>query len=431
MSSRAPQQNHAAAAAGVPAAGPAAAPSTPTALVTTTPPTPTTASASPAATPAAGQPADASAAAPVRNTPRTIAQLRVAVVVTSILFAVLCLVGTALPYEALANARLDIEQGQLVRNAQASLARAQALAAEAADPRVNGAPAGFREQVDGLSAALVFAAAAFPADAGGLGQVAAQVGGYRAAVELGLAQKTATDASKAQASVDAANRSSSATAGAGLESLRTNADNRLPQRFATTVAPLVVAAAAIALLTALAAATVLAMRTRRVVNLGLTASVLALLLALFLAVSASSAASGGAGVSQGSSLAGARAAVETQALIEQARVAQLAGAADGRSWAQLSAAIRERLTTVGAGDATASWTAAEAAQAKGDLPATRTAIDKTGAALAQVAQTDATAAASAVSFERVLTYGIGASALALLAAGLASWGLTTRLNEYR
>jgi hypothetical protein len=186
------------------------------------------------------------------------------------------------------------------------------------------------------------------------------VGGYRAAVELGLAQKTATDASKAQASVDAANRSSSATAGAGLESLRTNADNRLPQRFATTVAPLVVAAAAIALLTALAAATVLAMRTRRVVNLGLTAFVLALLLALFLAVSASSAASGGAGGSQGSSLAGARAAVETQALIEQARVAQLAGAADGRSWAQLSAAIRERLTTVGAGDAT-SWTAAEAA----------------------------------------------------------------------
>lgn len=366
-----------------------------------------------------------------RNTPRLLAQLRGAVIVTSLLFAVLCLVGTALPYGSLSGARADIEQGQRLRVAQAGLARAQALAAEAADPRTNGDVAAFTAQADAVTAQLVAAAAAIPADADQVATVASQVGAYRGAVAVALAQRTGTDASKAQAGVAAANAAVSTTAGAGLSALTNAADTRLPNRFSTTFVPLIVAAAIVALLTAVAAATLLALRTRRVINLGLTGAVLALLLALGLAFTAAASVTGAANVTDGLVLAQARTAVEVQTAAEQARTAQLAGTANGKGWSELSTTVRKQLELMGSGSASAAWLRAETAQSKGDLAGTRTAIDAMTAAAAAEAASNSAVAVGAVAFDKVLAYGISASALALVAAALASWGLTQRLNEYR
>ncbi len=366
-----------------------------------------------------------------RNTPRLLAQLRVAVVVTSLLFAVLCLVGTALPYGALTGARADIEQGQRLRTAQADLAKAEAFAAEAADPKLPTDAAAFGKQSDQLTAQVVTAAAATPTDAAALGSIASQIGAFRAAVAVGLAQKTTSDSTKAQSAVSAATSAVEATAGTSLTTLTTAADNRLPTRFSTTVVPLVVAAAIVALLTALAAATLLALRTRRVINVGITGAVVALLIALSLAFAASAAVTGAADVTDGHGLASARAAVDAQTLAEQARTAQLSGSARGQSFAEIATKVRASLDVVGSTAASAAWSQAEAAQARADLPGTRTAIDKVAAALTPIAANSALSATNAVTYDRVLVYGISAALLAVVAAFLASWGLTQRLNEYR
>lgn len=383
--------------------------------------------------PAAAPPSPTAAPGPRtgRNTPRLLARLRAAVIVTSLLFAVLCLIGTAMPYGTLNAARLDIEQGQRLRNAQASLAHAQALAAEAADPKVNGDVAQFRAEADSLAAALVTAASAVPSDAAALGVVSGQVGTFRAAVEVGLAQRTGSDATKAQAAVTAANAAASDTAGKGLSDLTTAADNRLPSRFSVTFLPLVVAAAVVALATAVLAATMLGMRTRRILNVGITGSVLVLLVALGLALSAAAAVTRAADVTHGDTLAGAHAAVEAQTLMEQARTAQLTGTAAGQTWAQLAGQVSQQLQTVGSSDASLAWSQAEAAQAKADLPGTRAAIGKAAAALTPVAAAKGSEAARSVAFDQLLTYGISAALLAVLGALLGAWGLTQRLNEYR
>ena len=391
-----------------------------------------------AAAAAESKPAPAPGPVTGRNTPRLLVRLRAAVIVTSLLFAVLCVIGTTMPYGALTGARQDIEQGQRLRSAQASLARAQALAAEAADPKVNGDAAAFRKETDALSASLVAAAAAIPSDSAALATAAGQVSAFRAAVDLGLAQKTSTDATKAQAAVSTANDAVGASAGTTLRDLTANADSRLPARFSTTAAPLVVGGAIVALAAALVAATLVGLRTRRFINLGLTGAVIALLIAMGLAIGSATTVTGGADVAESRNLSSARAAADVRVLVEQARTAQLSGTTGGQSWAQVATKVRESLATISATDtstaadnATTAWGQAEAAQAKADLPATRTAIDKVTAAVTPLEATSTAAATDAVGFERVLVYGITAAILAVVAALLAAFGITTRLNEYR
>jgi len=357
--------------------------------------------------------------------------LRIAVLVTSLALAVLSVVGTVVASSALRGASLDIDEGQRLRTAQAGLARAQSYAVEAADPRVKADAAQFRSQIDSVYASLVAAAAVNPDDASMLTAVAADVSTYRAAVEAGLALRTTTDSTKAQIAVDAANTALSGSAVKQVGALIARADARLPGRFSSVFIPVLLGVGALAVLTAAASAVVLALRTRRVVNLGVTVALVSLLISTGLAWSGASAAAATTSAAQGFVLSSARSAVEVQALAERGRVAQLRGSSDGQVWSFLAEEITARVTGIGWPSVTTAWSGVEAAVAKGDLAGTRAAIDALAAATREVADASTPAVRAGGSVDTALGYGVGAAVLSLLAALLGWWGLTTRLNEYR
>ncbi len=378
-------------------------------------------------------PAPEAAGPPVsgRNTPRVLGRLRIAVLVTSLALAILSVVGTVVASSALSGAALDIDEGQRLRTAQAELARAQSYAVEAADPRVKADPTLFRSQIDSVYSSLVATAAVNPDDASMLTAVAADVSTYRAAVEAGLALRTTTESTKAQMAVDAANTTLNGSAVKQVGALIARADARLPGRFSSVFTPVLLGVGALAVLAAAASAVVLALRTRRVINLGVTVALIALLIATGLAWSGASAAAATTSAAQGFVLSSARSAVEVQALAERGRVAQLRGSSDGQVWSFLAEEITTRVTGIGWPSVTTAWSGVEAAVAKGDLAGTRTAIDALATATREVADASTPAVRAGGSVDAALGYGVGAAVLSLLAALLGWWGLTTRLNEYR
>jgi hypothetical protein len=378
--------------------------------------------------------------------------LRNALVVILVLFAGLTVVATVAPEMALGSSAADIALGQQLRGARASLAEADRKASVAflapATAASNGEWTGYQSTIDQVSAMLLRAAADHPDDADELGTVQTQISDYRRTVDA--AWTLAGTGSAAGPSEFVAAGTKLDTPLASLATLAQESDARVGTGASWQLGPWAVAAGWIAVASLVLSSFLLARRTHRVVNIGLSAGLLLVLGAAFLASQAN-------GVVQQSltdvtttSLPSARINADTRITAEQAKAAEdrtlLQPSRGDTQWSQLNTSMTAMLATLPdvaeKSYQTSLWTVYTTAHAglKPTSPTaksegrttTLTPLTTFSDRAKDLASQDAVTATSTLNIAQhtQLPLGIGASAAAILALFSAVWGFTRRLAEF-
>jgi hypothetical protein len=402
--------------------------------------------------------APAPAPAPVHPTPtpRLLRGLRNALIAVLLLFTGLTVVATAAPEMALGTSVADITLGQQLRGARATLAEADRKASVAflapATAASNGEWTDYQSTIDQVSAMLLRAAADHPDDADELATVQTQISDYRRSVDAawtlaGTGTGTGSAAGPNQF-VDAGTKLD-----APLQTLATLAqesDTRVGTGPSWQLGPWAVAAGWIAVASLLLGAVLVARRSHRVINIGLSAGLLLVLTAAALASQANVVVQQSLTDVTTSSLAAARINADTRTTAEQAKAAEdrtlLVTSHGNANWTQLSTAMTKMLATIPdaseQGVQTTLWTAytsaystvsvtAANAKAQGRTTTLSPLVGFTDAAKG-LASADAQVATSTLTTAQrtQLPLGIAASVAAVLALFASVAGLNRRLVEY-
>jgi hypothetical protein len=385
-------------------------------------------------------------------TPRLLRGLRNALIGVLLLFTGLTVVATAAPEMALGTSVADITLGQQLRGARATLAEADRKASVAflapATAASNGEWTDYQSTIDQVSAMLLRAAADHPDDADELATVQTQISDYRRSVDAAWTLAGTGSAAGSSQFVDAGTKLD-----APLQTLATLAqesDTRVGTGPSWQLGPWAVAAGWIAVASLLLGAVLVARRSHRVINIGLSAGLLLVLTAAALASQANVVVQQSLTDVTTSSLAAARINADTRTTAEQAKAAEdrtlLVTSHGNASWTQLSTAMTKMLATnpdvSEQGVQTTLWTAyttaystvsvtAANAKAQGRTTTLSPLVAFTVAAKG-LASTDAQVATSTLTTAQrtQLPLGIAASVAAVLALFASVAGLNRRLDEY-
>jgi len=385
-------------------------------------------------------------------TPRVIRMLRNAVVVFLLLFTVLTVAATVAPEMALGSSAADISLGQQLRSARGTLAEADRKASVAflapATAGLNGEWTDYQSTIDQVSGMLLKAAADHPADASRLTTVQTEISDYRRSVDAAWA--LASTGSAAGASQFVAAGTSLDAPMKGLLALAQESDARVGTGPSWQIGPWAVAAGWVAVATLVLSSILVARRTHRVLNVGLSAGLILVLAAAALASAAN-------GVVQKSltdvtttSLASARTNMDTRITAELAKAAEdrtlLQPSLGDATWTSLSTSLTRSLATLPDASEqklqTGLWTAYTTAKSSvtptsptakiQGRTTTLTPLVAFTQSAAGLAGQDAEVATSTLTTAQStqLPLGILASVAALLALFSAVWGLGRRLAEY-
>ena len=385
-------------------------------------------------------------------TPRLIRGLRNALVIVLLLFAGLTLFATAAPEMALGSSAADISLGQQLRGARATLAEADRKASVAflapATASANGEWTDYQSTIDQVSGMLLKAAADHPDDADELATVQTQISDYRRSVDAAWTLAGTGSAAGPSQFVSAGTKLD-----APLQTLATLAqesDSRVGTGPSWHIGPWAVAAGWIAVASLVLSSFLVARRTHRVLNIGLSAGLLLVLGAAALAAQANAVVQDSMNAVTTTSLASARINVDTQTTAEQTKAAEdrtlLQPALGTASWTTLNTSMTAMLASlpdVGEKSYQPSlWTAyttarasvtptAENAKTQGRTTTLPPLVAFSTSAKG-LAGTDASVATTTLTTAQrtQLPLGIAASVAAVLALFSAVWGLSRRLAEY-
>jgi len=396
----------------------------------------------------------APAPAPVHATPtpRLLRGLRNALIVVLLLFTGLTVVATVAPEMALGSSVADITLGQQLRGARATLAEADRKASVAflapATAATDGEWTDYQSTIDQVSAMLLRAAADHPDDADELATVQTQISDYRRSVDA--AWTLAGTGSAAGPSQFAAAGTKLDAPLQTLATLAQESDTRVGTGPSWQLGPWAVAAGWIAVTSLLLGAVLVARRSHRVINVGISAGLLLVLAAAALASQANTDVQQSLTDVTTSSLAAARINADTRTTAEQAKAAEdrtlMVTSRGNAGWTQLSTAMTTMLATIPdpaeQSAQTTLWTAyttahstvtvtAENAKAQGRTTTLTPLVAFTDAAKG-LASTDAQVATSTLTTAQrtQLPLGIAASVAAVLALFASVAGLNRRLVEY-
>ena len=385
-------------------------------------------------------------------TPRLIRGLRSALVVLLVLFSGLTVVATVAPEMALSSSSANISLGQQLRGARATLAEADRKASVAflapATADSNGEWTDYQSTIDQVSSMLLRAAADHPGDADQLATVQTQISDYRRTVDAAW-----TLAGTGSAAGSSEFVSAGVKLDAPLQTLATLAqqsDTRVGTGPSWQIGPWAVAAGWVAVASLVLSSILVARRTHRVLNFGLSAGLLLVLGAAALAGQANTVVQQSMADVTTSSLASARLNVDTRTLAEQAKAAEdrtlLQPSLGDAAWTGLDTSMTKLLATLPdkseQTSQTALWTTyATAHKALSPTSANAKAEGRTTTLTPLVAFSDGsknlatqdagTATSTLTNTQRTqLPLGIGASVAAILALFSAVWGLNRRLAEY-
>jgi hypothetical protein len=398
--------------------------------------------------------AESAAPAPVHAapTPRLLRGLRNALIAVLLLFSGLTVVATVAPEMALGTSVADITLGQQLRGARATLAEADRKASVAflapATAASNGEWTDYQSTIDQVSAMLLRAAADHPDDADELATVQTQISDYRRSVDA---------AWTLAGTGSAAGPSQFAAAGTKLDAplqtlagLAQESDTRVGTGPSWQLGPWAVAAGWIAVTSLLLGAVLVARRSHRVINIGISAGLLLVLAAAALAGQANTVVQQSLTDVTTSSLAAARINADTRTTAELAKAAEdrtlLVTSRGNAGWTQLSTAMTTMLAAIPdpaeQSAQTTLWTAyttaystvsvtAQNAKAQGRTTTLTPLVAFTDAAKG-LASTDAQVATSTLTTAQrtQLPLGIAASVAAVLALFASVAGLNRRLVEY-
>ena len=396
----------------------------------------------------------APAPAPVHATPtpRLLRGLRNALIGVLLLFTGLTVVATVAPEMALGTSVADITLGQQLRGARATLAEADRKASVAflapATAASNGEWTDYQSTIDQVSAMLLRAAADHPDDADELATVQTQISDYRRSVDA--AWTLAGTGSAAGPSQFAAAGTKLDAPLQTLATLAQESDTRVGTGPSWQLGPWAVAAGWIAVTSLLLGAVLVARRSHRVINVGISAGLLLVLAAAALASQANTVVQQSLTDVTTSSLAAARINADTRTTAEQAKAAEdrtlLVTSRGNADWTQLSTAMTTMLATIPdaseQGSQTTLWTAyttaystvsvtAENAKAQGRTTTLTPLVAFTDAAKGLASQDAQVATSTLTTAQRTqLPLGIAASVAAVLALFASVAGLNRRLVEY-
>ena len=396
----------------------------------------------------------APALAPVHGTPtpRLLRGLRNALIVILLLFTGLTVVATVAPEMALGTSVADITLGQQLRGARATLAEADRKASVAflapATAASNGEWTDYQSTIDLVSAMLLRAAADHPDDADELATVQTQISDYRRSVDA--AWTLAGTGSAAGPSQFAAAGTKLDAPLQTLATLAQESDTRVGTGPSWQLGPWAVAAGWIAVTSLLLGAVLVARRSHRVINVGISAGLLLVLAAAALASQANAVVQQSLTDVTTSSLAAARIHADTRTTAEQAKAAEdrtlMVTSRGNADWTQLSTAMTTMLATIPdpaeQSAQTTLWTAyttvystvsvtAQNAKAQGRTTTLTPLVAFTDAAKGLAAQDAQVATSTLTTAQRTqLPLGIAASVAAVLALFASVAGLNRRLVEY-
>ena len=396
----------------------------------------------------------APARAPVHGTPtpRLLRGLRNALIVILLLFTGLTVVATVAPEMALGTSVADITLGQQLRGARATLAEADRKASVAflapATAASNGEWTDYQSTIDQVSAMLLRAAADHPDDADELATVQTQISDYRRSVDA--AWTLAGTGSAAGPSQFAAAGTKLDAPLQTLATLAQESDTRVGTGPSWQLGPWAVAAGWIAVTSLLVGAVLVARRSHRVINVGISAGLLLVLAAAALASQANTVVQQSLTDVTTSSLAAARIHADTRTTSELAKAAEdrtlLVTSRGNAGWTQLSTAMTTMLATIPdpaeQSAQTTLWTAyttvystvsvtAQNAKAQGRTTTLTPLVAFTDAAKGLAAQDAQVATSTLTTAQRTqLPLGIAASVAAVLALFASVAGLNRRLVEY-
>jgi len=398
--------------------------------------------------------AESAAPAPVHATPtpRLLRGLRNALMVVLLLFTGLTVVATVAPEMALGTSVADITLGQQLRGARATLAEADRKASVAflapATAASNGEWTDYQSTIDQVSAMLLRAAADHPDDADELATVQTQISDYRRSVDA--AWTLAGTGSAAGPSQFAAAGTKLDAPLQTLATLAQESDTRVGTGPSWQLGPWAVAAGWIAVTSLLVGAVLVARRSHRVINVGISAGLLLVLAAAALASQANTVVQQSLTDVTTSSLAAARIHADTRTTSELAKAAEdrtlLVTSRGNAGWTQLSTAMTTMLATIPdpaeQSAQTTLWTAyttvystvsvtAQNAKAQGRTTTLTPLVAFTDAAKGLAAQDAQVATSTLTTAQRTqLPLGIAASVAAVLALFASVAGLNRRLVEY-
>ena len=398
--------------------------------------------------------AESAAPAPVHATPtpRLLRGLRNALIAVLLLFSGLTVVATVAPEMALGTSVADITLGQQLRGARATLAEADRKASVAflapATAASNGEWTDYQSTIDQVSAMLLRAAADHPDDADELATVQTQISDYRRSVDA--AWTLAGTGSAAGPSQFAAAGTKLDAPLLTLASLAHESDTRVGTGPSWQLGPWAVAAGWIAVTSLLLGAVLVARRSHRVINVGISAGLLLVLAAAALASQANTVVQQSLTDVTTSSLAAARIHADTRTTAEQAKAAEdrtlMVTSRGNAGWTQLSTAMTTMLATIPdpaeQSAQTTLWTAyttaystvsvtAQNAKAQGRTTTLTPLVAFTDAAKGLAAQDAQVATSTLTTAQRTqLPLGIAASVAAVLALFASVAGLSRRLVEY-
>ena len=385
-------------------------------------------------------------------TPRLIRGLRSALVVLLLLFSGLTVVATVAPEMALSSSSANISLGQQLRGARATLAEADRKASVAflapATANSNGEWTDYQSTIDQVSAMLLRAAADHPGDATALATVQTQISDYRRAVDA--AWTLAVTGSAAGPSQFVAAGTKLDTPLQTLAALAVQSDTRVGTGPSWQIGPWAVAAGWIAVACLVLSAILVARRSHRVINIGITAGLLLVLGAAALASQANGVVAQSMQEVTTTSLASARINIDSRTTAEQTKAAEdrtlLQPSRGATEWTQLNDSMTKQLATLTdvteQSHQTMLWNAYTTAHASvSPTSATAKAEGRTTTLIPLVAFStsaqnlaaqDASVATSTLTNAQhtQLPLGIGASVAAVLALFSAVWGLRRRLAEY-
>ena len=396
----------------------------------------------------------APAPAPVHATPtpRLLRGLRNALIVVLLLFTGLTVVATVAPEMALGSSVADITLGQQLRGARATLAEADRKASVAflapATAATDGEWTDYQSTIDQVSAMLLRAAADHPDDADELATVQTQISDYRRSVDA--AWTLAGTGSAAGPSQFAAAGTKLDAPLQTLASLAQESDTRVGTGPSWQLGPWAVAAGWIAVTSLLVGAVLVARRSHRVINVGISAGLLLVLAAAALASQANTVVQQSLTDVTTSSLAAARIHADTRTTSELAKAAEdrtlMVTSRGNAGWTQLSTAMTTMLATIPdpaeQSAQTTLWTVyttvystvsvtAQNAKAQGRTTTLTPLVAFTDAAKGLAAQDAQVATSTLTTAQRTqLPLGIAASVAAVLALFASVAGLNRRLAEY-
>jgi len=398
--------------------------------------------------------AESAAPAPVHPTPtpRLLRGIRNALIAVLLLFSGLTVVATVAPEMALGTSVADITLGQQLRGARATLAEADRKASVAflapATAASNGEWTDYQSTIDQVSAMLLRAAADHPDDADELATVQTQISDYRRSVDA--AWTLAGTGSAAGPSQFAAAGTKLDAPLQTLATLAQESDTRVGTGPSWQLGPWAVAAGWIAVTSLLLGAVLVARRSHRVINVGISAGLLLVLAAAALASQANTVVQQSLTDVTTSSLAAARIHADTRTTSELAKAAEdrtlMVTSRGNAGWTQLSTAMTTMLATIPdpaeQSAQTTLWTVyttvystvsvtAQNAKAQGRTTTLTPLVAFTDAAKGLAAQ-DAQVATSTLTTAQhtQLPLGIAASVAAVLALFASVGGLNRRLVEY-